>query len=123
MKGYVESIADKNLQPGLVEFNTTVENCEKVDGEWKVILRKEEAGKGRDVWWEEKFDAVIVASGHWSVPYIPSIPGLQEFEKEKKGRVLHSKHFRGREQFRGKVSLPYLFVHSLFSKTDMESSA
>ena len=71
----------------------------------KVTLRKE--GQQGDYWWAEWFDAVVVASGHYWVPYIPAIEGLEAFEKARPGAVLHSKHFRGRDQFRGKVRIPW----------------
>ena len=61
--------------------------------------------------WEERFDAIVVASGHYSVPYIPRIDGLEAFERAQPGSVKHSKMFRGRNEFRGKVG-PYA-VHML----------
>jgi cation diffusion facilitator CzcD-associated flavoprotein CzcO len=51
----------------------------------------------------ETFDAVVVASGHYWVPYVPDIEGLDQFEKTRPGSVVHSKHFRGRDLFHGKV--------------------
>jgi hypothetical protein len=44
-----------------------------------------------------------VASGHYTVPFIPKIPGLAEFAKSYLGAVEHSKGFRGPEKYRGKV--------------------
>ena len=38
----------------------------------------------------ERFDYVVVASGHYSVPNVPSFPGIDRFP----GRVLHSHDFR-----------------------------
>jgi cation diffusion facilitator CzcD-associated flavoprotein CzcO len=104
VKEYLQDVADLHASsPGFVEYNTTVECARKVGEEWNLTLRKE--GPEKDFWWEEHFDAVVVASGHWSVPFIPSVPGLEEFEREKKGSVVHSKHYRGREAFKGKVRL------------------
>ncbi|PKS12647.1 hypothetical protein jhhlp_000855 [Lomentospora prolificans] len=97
---YIASLVERKGYEDLVSYNTTVELAEKVGSEWKLTLRKE--GKEKDYWWVEYFDAVIVASGHYTVPYIPAIKGLEEFEKARPGSVLHSKHFRGRDQFRGK---------------------
>lgn len=34
----------------------------------------------------ERFDFVIVASGHYSMPNVPHVPGLKEFQ----GKLLHS---------------------------------
>lgn len=102
MRDYVASLVDRNGYQDYVSYSTTVERAEKVDGEWKLTLRKE--GKAQDYWWSEYFDAVIVATGHYSVPYIPAIPGLEQLQKSRPGSVVHSKHFRGNHLFKGKVS-------------------
>lgn len=101
MRGYIESLVQRNGYEDLISYNTTVENVEKVGQEWKVTLRK--GGSRHDYWWVEWFDAVVVASGHYWVPYIPAIDGLEQFEKSRPGSVIHSKHFRGKQQFYGKV--------------------
>ncbi|KFA50098.1 hypothetical protein S40293_06397 [Stachybotrys chartarum IBT 40293] len=100
VRQYIESVYLRNGYQDLVSFNTTVERVEKIGSEWKVTLRKE--GKVTDYWWVEWFDAVVVASGHYAVPYIPAVEGLEEFEKYRPGSVIHSKHFRGKEKFAGK---------------------
>ncbi|KAI0128684.1 hypothetical protein BJ170DRAFT_341175 [Xylariales sp. AK1849] len=97
---YLQSLVERRGYQDLVSYKTTVERAGKVGDQWKVTLRKE--GEETDYWWEEWFDAVVVASGHYSVPYIPHIPGLKEFAKARPGSVIHSKYFRGREAFRDK---------------------
>jgi cation diffusion facilitator CzcD-associated flavoprotein CzcO len=99
---YIQGLVNRKGYGDLVSYNTSVERVEKVGEEWKVVLRKE--GEQSDYWWVEWFDAVVVASGHYWVPYIPPIEGLEQFEKARPGSVLHSKHFRGRDAFVGKVS-------------------
>lgn len=101
MRRYIKGLVERRGYEDLISYNTTVERAEKVKSEWKVTLRKE--GRERDYWWTESFDAVVVASGHYSVPYIPAIEGLEEFEKSRPGSVIHSKHFRGRDLYKGKV--------------------
>jgi cation diffusion facilitator CzcD-associated flavoprotein CzcO len=98
---YVQSLVDRKGYQDLVSYNTTVELVSKGNGEWEVVLRK--SGGGSDYWWKEHFDAVVVANGHYSVPYIPEIKGLQDFERRKPGSVLHTKAYRGRDVYRGKV--------------------
>ena len=46
----------------------------------------------------EKFDYVVVATGHFSVPYVPEYEGMKTFP----GRIMHSHDFRDAEEFRGK---------------------
>jgi cation diffusion facilitator CzcD-associated flavoprotein CzcO len=99
---YVDSLVHRNGYEKIISYNTTVERAEKVGDEWRLTLRQESGNE--DIWWEERFDALVVASGHYNVPYIPIINGLAEFEKQYPGSVKHSKMFRGRDAYRGKVS-------------------
>lgn len=100
---YIQGLVERRGYRDWISYDTTVERVEKVGAEWKVILRKD--GEQSDYWWIEWFDAVVVASGHYWVPYIPLVEGLEEFEKARPGSVLHSKHFRGREAFTDKAGL------------------
>ncbi|KAF6822204.1 dimethylaniline monooxygenase [Colletotrichum plurivorum] len=102
VQDYIRSLVEKRGYGEFVEYNTTVEKAEKDEGtgEWTLTLRKD--GEETDQWWTETFDAVVVASGHYSVPYIPLIDGLGEFARRRPGSVIHSKHFRGREAYKGK---------------------
>lgn len=93
----------------VLELNTTVERAEKKDGEWILTLRKETQG-GSDYWWQERFDALVVATGHYNVPWFPEVPGLLEYDARFPGRIVHSKHFRNGNKYKGKVS----FVSPLY---------
>lgn len=101
MREYVQSLVKRRGYEDFLSYRTTVELAEKRGSEWKLVLRKE--GVERDYWWVEWFDAVVVASGHYSVPYIPSIVGLEAMEKSRPGSIVHSKHFRGKDLYKGKV--------------------
>lgn len=106
MREYVAGLFGRNGYGGLVEYGVSVERAVKDGEEWVLTVRREDDEK--DVWSEERFDAVVVASGHFNVPWIPAIEGLEEFERARTGSVLHSKMFRGRDAFGGKVSLQLL---------------
>ena len=43
----------------------------------------------------ERFDYLMVASGHYSVPFVPLYPGVDRFP----GRVMHSHDFRDACEF------------------------
>lgn len=73
MRQYIQSLVKRNGYEDFVSYNTSVERAEKVGSMWQVTLRK--PGQVHDYWWTEEFDAIIVASGHYNVPYIPPIPG------------------------------------------------
>ncbi|KAM0274377.1 hypothetical protein ACHAQH_007914 [Verticillium albo-atrum] len=108
VREWVQDIFVRDGNDKLLELNTTVERAVKTEaGEWVVTLRKETPGK--DYWWEERFDALVVASGHYNVPWIPDIPGLIEFDARFPGKILHSKHFRGSESFEGKLGGGFTF--------------
>ncbi|GMK56080.1 hypothetical protein CspeluHIS016_0211360 [Cutaneotrichosporon spelunceum] len=100
VRAYIASLLARNGYTGLVAYDTTVERADKVGPEWRLTLRR--PGREEDEWWTECFDAVVVATGHYWVPYIPPIPGLAAFEKSQPGSVLHSKDYRGRAPFAGK---------------------
>jgi hypothetical protein len=40
------------------------------------------------------FDAVVVASGRFSVPNIPNIPGLAEWQDRFSGHIIHGREYR-----------------------------
>ena len=46
----------------------------------------------------DKFDYVVVSTGHFSVPFIPEYKGMSSFP----GRIMHSHDFRDAEEFRNK---------------------
>ena len=54
----------------------------------------------------QTFDYVIVAIGHYSVPFTPYYPGVERFP----GRVMHSHDFRDACEFAGKRLLVVRFL-------------
>ncbi|KAL2865878.1 uncharacterized protein BJX67DRAFT_157698 [Aspergillus lucknowensis] len=104
IRQYIEDLLNRNGYQDLVEYNTTVELAVK-DPEtdtWVLTLRRAgQAGK-LDYWWTETFDALVVASGHYNVPYVPPIPGLKEFAERYPGSVEHAKQYRGPKKYQGK---------------------
>jgi len=60
----------------------------------------------------ERFTHVIVASGHYSTPNVPSFPGIEKFP----GRVMHAHDFRDACEFKGKT---LLLVGASYSAEDI----
>lgn len=54
---------------------------------------------------QEFFDAVVVASGHYDVPYLPDIKGIAAWSRRYPGVVMHSRFYRTPEPFKDKVAL------------------
>ena len=77
-----------------MRFNTTVSSIIYNGSEFEITsLNKKNNNISKEI-----FDYVVVASGHFSVPYIPEYEGMKSFP----GRILHSHDFRDAEEFRGK---------------------
>jgi trimethylamine monooxygenase len=68
----------------------------------------------KDSMYEEVFDNVIVASGHFSTPNVPEFPGFDTYN----GRVMHAHDFRDAREFSGK---DLLIVGTSYSAEDIGS--
>lgn len=68
----------------------------------------------KDVMYTEKFDNVVVASGHFSTPNVPYFEGLSGFA----GRVLHAHDFRDALEFKDK---DILIIGRSYSAEDIGS--
>ena len=105
---YLQRLFERNGYEKLVEYHTTVEKAQKQGDEWVLTLRRSEAD--HDSWWQERFDALVVCSGHYNVPNLPDVPGLVELEQQHPGTVEHTKNFRSNEDYRdlvrGKIGGP-----------------
>ncbi|KAL2831262.1 hypothetical protein BJY01DRAFT_226758 [Aspergillus pseudoustus] len=107
---YIDDLLNRNGYQDLVQYNTTVERAVKdpQTDSWVLTLRRAagaadaEGEKKEDYWWTESFDAVVVASGKYHVPYVPDIPGLKEFAARYPGAVEHAKQYRGPVKYKGK---------------------
>ncbi|KAF1967261.1 FAD/NAD(P)-binding domain-containing protein [Bimuria novae-zelandiae CBS 107.79] len=66
----------------------------------------------------EIYDAVIVANGHFIVPYIPDIPGICAWNAQYPGLISHAEYYRAPEDFTGKK---VVVVGNSASGTDISS--
>lgn len=98
---YLEAFARRFDLLRLVRFETEVlsmrrEEDEDGGGRWAVTSRKlGEKGSGR----EEFYDAVVVCNGHYTVPRIAVIPGVDAWP----GKQMHSHNYRVPEPFLDQV--------------------
>ena len=80
-KQYIECYFSLHKLDSLLSLATTVEdvtrvptNVEHGHDRWKLTLRQYDPTRHIDVWWQEEFDALILANGHYSVPFVcPSL--------------------------------------------------
>lgn len=107
---YITGRAKKNNVRQFIQFNTAVRwiSYAEDEGVFEILVENLEQGSTRT----ERFDHVIVATGHFSTPNVPSYEGFTQFP----GRVLHSHDFRDAREFTGK---DLLVVGSSYSAEDV----
>ena len=94
LKDYILGRAKKSDVKKYIRFNTSVTKV-KFDGSQFYLTSKNKIDNSIT---NELFDNVVIASGHFSVPFIPEYEGMNNFP----GRILHSHDFRDAEEFRNK---------------------
>ncbi|XP_015670333.1 flavin-containing monooxygenase FMO GS-OX-like 2 [Protobothrops mucrosquamatus] len=96
---YLDSYAEQSGVCDHIRFQWQVEEVRPVErdagslGGWEVTATVQHPESTQQV--KEHFDAVMVCTGHYTVPFIPPIPGLDTFQ----GRILHSHSYRYPEPF------------------------
>ena len=91
---YILGRAKKANIKKYIKFNTVVSNAVFKGNKFEITsVNKKENNTTK-----EDFDYLVVASGHFSVPYIPYYEGMNSFP----GRILHGHDFRDAEEFRNK---------------------
>lgn len=93
----------------LIKFSTTV----------KAVKPQRDAATGKDQWIVETqdlltnantsttttFDAVVVASGHYSLPFLPSVPQIANFHTLHPTIITHAKSYRSPQHFTNKKTV------------------
>jgi cation diffusion facilitator CzcD-associated flavoprotein CzcO len=104
---YLEEYAAEDVCP-LVHFQTQVVDvrlhqvnvleAKSIEESWSVKTVHLPTGKTNTT----VYDAVVVASGHFSTPYIPDIDGIREWNMKFPTSISHSKYYRVPETFMDK---------------------
>ena len=68
---------------------------EAIDREWQTEAEVKESSVCREV--IEEFEGVMICSGHHTVPYVPSFPGIDLFQ----GEIIHSQQYKRPARFAG----------------------
>jgi len=104
---YLEAYAEDVKH--LVKFETQVVSVEPVgnnNGEERWFVRTKKVspdGTGKTT--EGVYDAIIVASGHFSVPYVPDIKGMKEWSEKYPRVISHSMYYRKPEDYKDQVCI------------------
>ncbi|KAJ6543365.1 FAD/NAD-P-binding domain-containing protein [Mycena vulgaris] len=98
----------------IASYATRVARLEKLNATstWRLTLRRlqllPESNRLREDIWAEDFDAVVVATGHFTKAHIPDIEGIDDWSKAQlDGRwsVYHCQSYRHRDRYVGKTVL------------------
>jgi trimethylamine monooxygenase len=111
---YITGRAKKRNVRQFIQFSTVVRwiSYDEKAGKFAVTVQTRDDGRTRT----EEFDKVIVATGHFSTPNMPSFPGFDQFP----GRIMHSHDFRDAQEFTGKR---LLVIGSSYSAEDIALQA
>lgn len=109
---YIEGRVKKAGVRDWIRFSTTVRFVRHDPATGKFTMTVHDLKN--DTVYDEVFDHVIVASGHFSTPNVPEFPGFATFG----GRVLHAHDFRDAMEFKGK---DILIVGTSYSAEDIGS--
>jgi len=109
---YIKGRVEKADVKKWVRFNTPVRMVTFDDATKKFTVTAHD--RIRDVMYDEEFDNVIVASGHFSTPNVPYFEGVESFG----GRVMHAHDFRDALEFKDKN---VLIVGRSYSAEDIGS--
>ena len=89
---YLEEYAEEVKH--LIKFNTQVLDVNRISlggiSEWSVKTKNLKSNKVV----EGIYDAVVVASGHYRVPNVPNIKGIEEWDQVSPGTITHSKFYQ-----------------------------
>lgn len=107
---YIQGRIEKSNARDFIQFNTVARWVDYIEEkkQFRVIfdnLKKNET-------FEEFFDYLVVASGHFSTPNLPYFEGIENFP----GAVMHAHDFRGADQF---IDQNVLLIGSSYSAEDI----
>jgi cation diffusion facilitator CzcD-associated flavoprotein CzcO len=87
----------------LINFQTQVFDVKPTkDGKWRVTTQQHSSKQLSTAPQESIFGAVVIASGHFSVSFVPQIAGIEAFNQTHPGSILHSKFYRRAESYADK---------------------
>lgn len=86
----------------LIQFHTQVVKVRldetQPSHQWQVIAENLENGQSLT----SSYDSIVVANGHYTIPYVPEIPGLKAWNETHPNIITHSKVYRKPEAFKDK---------------------
>ncbi len=109
---YIEGRVKKAGVRDLIRFRTPVRRVSYDEGSGRFTVTAHNLTNDHE--YDEEFDYVVVANGHFSVPNVPHFEGFSTFN----GRVLHAHDFRDAMEFKDK---DILVIGTSYSAEDIGS--
>ncbi|KAJ3019602.1 hypothetical protein HKX48_001967, partial [Thoreauomyces humboldtii] len=101
VRTYLQSYANHFSLAPSINFGCEVIRAHRLDREWEVTIRDRHGSQQRRM-----FDFLLVCSGHFSRPRVPTWEGLQDWKAADSSRVFeHSIYYRNPKSFSDKVVL------------------
>ncbi|KAF2684720.1 dimethylaniline monooxygenase [Lentithecium fluviatile CBS 122367] len=119
LKEYIQDTAMKMGVHEITRYDTEVKNLSKNGHDWvlEAVTLNHQSTDGVTLTSSvSKFDAIVVASGHYHSPRIPDIPGLAALKQYWPTRIQHSKGYRRPDTFKDKN---ILLIGASVSSTDI----
>ena len=95
LRDYIVGRAEKSDVRQQVRFDTAVQFVSYSESAGQFTVRSTDLASKEDT--GEQFDYVVVATGHFSTPNVPSFEGIDSFP----GRIMHSHDYRDAREFKG----------------------
>lgn len=99
IKSHMNNFILENELQDHYRLNTSIEYVDKSGPDkWIVVARKSAPDEDYDEWYVELFDAIVVANGHFQIPYVPfymsspsreSSTNIHEFNQKFPGKLVH----------------------------------
>lgn len=88
-----------------IRYNAEVRRVEKMhgNGPWTIEYVDYTQNYPQGTTYAEEFDAVVVSTGHYDLPFIPDVKGIAEWSQKYPGSVQHAKYFDDPQDFSGKT--------------------
>lgn len=111
VQNYIDRYISRHLENSSVKLvkKTAVEDVQRVVNSEKAIpyefllTLRHQLQDSTEEWYQEKFDAVVVATGHYHVPFIPATPGLEKVQEKWPSVVQHAKYYRDSAPYKDKT--------------------
>lgn len=113
---YLQNFAKLNGLKKYIRFNTSIEKVYKDGNSWVVTAVEIDRINGVEKWYSETFDAVVLATGRFNIPFVPYIEGMDVFNIKHPNIISHTKAFRNTDDYEDKK---ILLVGSNISAVDL----